>query len=226
MTTRSTRTLLLLAAFLCAACGLAYELSLLTLGQYLVGGGLYQTSVVIGVFVFAMGLGSFAAKPLLRRPAVSFVAVELLLALAGGLSVMGLYAAYSWLDLYTPALLATSLVVGALIGSEIPLLMALLQRVREQAAAESVADLIAVDYIGALAGGLAFPFLLLPFFGQVRGAIVIAAVNLLAALLVLVVLRGAALSRRVLHGVGVAGALVLGTLGLALWWSSQFLVDA
>lgn len=226
MTSRAARALLLLAAFLCAACGLAYELSLLTLGQYLVGGGVYQTSVVVGVFVFAMGVGSFAAKPLLARAAVSFVAVELALALAGGLSVMALYACYSWLDLYTPALLATSLLVGGLIGSEIPLLMALLQQVRAQAAAESVADLVAIDYVGALAGGLAFPFLLLPVFGQVRGAMVVAAVNLLAAVLVLVVLRGAALSRRALGVMAGLGTVVLLVLATALWGAGQFLVDA
>jgi spermidine synthase len=225
VTPRPARALLLFAGFLCAACGLVYELALITLGQYLAGGGIYQTSVVLGVFVCAMGLGSLASKPLLTRAALSFAVVELALALAGGLSVLALYACYAWLDLYTPALLATSVVVGSLIGAEIPLLMALLQQIRKQDAAESVADLIAVDYVGALAGGLAFPFVLLPLFGQVRGAIVVAAVNLLAAAVV-VVLRGGGFGRRTRRVLGAAAGLVVTVLGLAAWGTGQFLIDA
>jgi len=222
---RAARVVLLAAVFLCAACGLVYELALITLGQYLVGGTIYQTSLVLGVFVCAMGLGSFASKPLLPRAAAGFAFVELALALAGGLSVLALYAAYSWLDLYTPALVATSVVVGGLIGAEIPLLMALLQRIRAQDAGEATADLFAVDYVGALAGGLAFPFLLLPVFGQVRGAVVVALVNLLAAVVIVVLLRHA-LSRRARRAVtaGVlAVAVALGFAGLA---AGSFLVSA
>ncbi|BAU84391.1 spermidine synthase [Streptomyces laurentii] len=47
-------------------------------------------------------------------------------------------------------------------------------------AAGTVADLFAADYVGALAGGLAFPFLLLPWLGQLTGALVTGAVNALA----------------------------------------------
>ena len=222
---RAARVVLLAAVFLCAACGLVYELALITLGQYLVGGTIYQTSLVLGVFVCAMGLGSFASKPLLPRAAAGFALVELALALAGGLSVLALYAAYSWLDLYTPALIAASVVVGGLIGAEIPLLMSLLQRIRAQDAGEATADLFAVDYVGALAGGLAFPFLLLPVFGQVRGAIVVALVNLLAAVVIVVLLRHALSprARRAVTGGVVAVALSLGVAGLA---AGSFLVSA
>ncbi len=222
---RAARVLLLAAVFLCAACGLVYELALITLGQYLVGGSVYQTSLVLGVFVCSMGLGSFASKPLLPRAAAGFAAVELALALAGGLSVLALYAAYSWLDLYTPALIATSVLVGALIGAEIPLLMSLLQRIRQQDAGQAAADLFAVDYVGALAGGLAFPFLLLPVFGQVRGALVVAAVNLLAAVGIVVLLRHA-LSPRARRAIAVAVLAVAACLGLAAALSGQFLVSA
>jgi spermidine synthase len=225
ISTRTARIGLLLAVFLCAACGLAYELALITLGQYLVGGTVYATSLVLGVFVCAMGLGSWAAKPLLPRAMVGFAAVELCLATAGGLSVLGLYASYAWLDLAMPAIVATSVVVGGLIGAEIPLLMALLQRVRRQDAGEAVADLVAVDYVGALAGGLAFPFVLLPVFGQVRGALVVAAVNLLAAGVVTALLVRD-LGPRSRRALGAATCVVAVVLGAAGYLAGQFLVDA
>lgn len=214
---RASRGILLLAVFLCAACGLVYELALLTLGNYLAGGGVRETSIVLGVVVASMGLGSLAAKPLLARPLLSFAVVEGALAVVGGLSVLGLYAAYAWLDLYTPALLVASVLIGTLIGAEVPLLMALLQQIRAQDAGGAVADLNAADYLGALAGGLAFPFLLLPAFGQLRGAIVTGGVNLLAAVLVVSWLGSrrtpAQLPRRavaVLTALATVGVVVLG----------------
>ncbi len=211
-----SRGVLLLAVFLCAACGLVYEVALLTLGEYLAGGGVRATSVVLGLIVASMGLGSLAAKQMLRRPLLAFAVVETALAVVGGLSVLGLYAAYAWLDLYIPAVLFASVAIGTLIGAEVPLLMALLQQIRAQDAGEAVADLNAADYLGAFVGGLAFPFLLLPVFGQLRGALVAGAVNLLAAALVVGWLRtagsGPGLPKRttaVLAVLAVAGSLTL-----------------
>jgi spermidine synthase len=230
---RLTRSVLLLAVFLCAACGLVYELALLTLGDYLAGGGVRQTSLVLGLLVCSMGLGSLAAKPMLSRPLLAFALVEGALAVVGGLSVLVLYAAYAWLDLYTPAVLLTSVAVGTLIGAEVPLLMALLQRIRAQDAGEAVADLNAVDYLGALAGGLAFPFLLLPAFGQLRGALVTGAVNLLAAALVVAWLQARSgagrhlrLSRRALAGLTVAGTVGAAALLATAVLAAQFEVTA
>ena len=89
--------------------------------------------------------------------------------------------------------------------------MVLLQRIRRQDAGSAVADLFAADYIGALLGGLAFPFLLLPAFGQLRGAIVVGLINAVAGVLLVVVLFRRDLSRRGLAAVG-AGATTVITL--------------
>lgn len=78
------------SVFVCAACGLVYELALVTLGSYLIGNSVQQTSIVLGVMVCAMGIGSLLAKPLTNRPVYAFAAVEALLGLLGGLSVMAL----------------------------------------------------------------------------------------------------------------------------------------
>ena len=217
---RAARAALLFAAFVCAACGLVYELALVAQGSYLLGDSVTQTSVVLAVMVFAMGLGSLAAKPLQRRAALSFAGVEALLALTGGLSVLGLHAAFAWWNLYWPALIAIALAVGALIGAEIPLLMTLLQRIRRQDAGSATADLFAADYVGALIGGLAFPFLLLPVLGLTRGALVVGAVNALAGAAVVFWLFGRELSRRDRLAVGAA---TLAVLGVASAGSAAFL---
>ena len=226
MNRRWARRAVLAAVFVCAACGLVYELALVALGSYLIGDTVGQASIVLGVMVFAMGLGALATKPLQTRAAIAFGAVELALALLGGFSVLGLYAAFAWLDLYQPAMVAVAFIVGLLIGAEIPLLMVLLQRIRAQDAGTAVADLFAADYVGALLGGLAFPFLLVPVFGQLRGALIVGAVNAAAGLLVVFTLFRDDLSRRARASLGAASVVVGLLLGYAFVSADGFEVTA
>ncbi|WP_231330378.1 polyamine aminopropyltransferase [Actinomadura graeca] len=217
---------MLAAVFTCAACGLVYELALVALGSYLVGNSVTQASIVLSVMVFAMGAGSLLAKPLQGRPVVAFAVVEGALALVGGLSVLALYAAFAWLDLYVPALVVVAFAVGALIGAEIPLLMTLLQRIRRQDAGSAVADLFAADYVGALVGGLAFPFLLLPTFGHIKGALLVGMVNAVAGIAVVLWLfrhRVGRVPRAALWG---AMAAVLAVLGGTYALADRFEVSA
>ncbi|UGY92712.1 polyamine aminopropyltransferase [Streptomyces gobiensis] len=174
------RLLVLGSVFICAACGLVYELELVALASYLVGDSVTQASIVLSVMVFAMGIGSLLAKRLCYRAAAGFGFIEALLALIGGVSAMALYACFAWFGESRIALVGFSLAIGVLIGAEMPLLMTLIQRVRAQDAGGAVADLFAADYVGALVGGLAFPFLLLPFLGQLTGALLVGVVNTVA----------------------------------------------
>ncbi|MER6673740.1 polyamine aminopropyltransferase [Streptomyces sp. NPDC000983] len=182
------RLLVLACVFVCAACGLVYELELVALASYLIGDSVTQASVVLSVMVFAMGLGSLVAKRLRWHAAAGFGAIETVLALVGGCSAPALYAVFAWTgDWGGPwsegprvLLVAFSLAIGLLIGAEVPLLMELIQRIRRQDAGGAVADLFAADYVGALVGGLAFPFLLLPLLGQLTGSLITGAVNAVA----------------------------------------------
>ncbi|MFE9092973.1 polyamine aminopropyltransferase [Streptomyces sp. NPDC007264] len=217
------RFLVLAGVFVCAACGLVYELELVALASYLMGDSVTQASVVLSVMVFAMGVGSLAAKRLRCRAAAGFGAVEAALALIGGCSAMALYAVFAWTgDWGGPwsagprcLLAAFSLAIGLLIGAEVPLLMELIQRIRRQDAGGAVADLFAADYVGALVGGLAFPFLLLPLLGQLTGALLTGAVNAVAGGALVLGLFRRDLSRRGRWLLLVANIVVLGLLATA-----------
>ncbi|MFD7923749.1 polyamine aminopropyltransferase [Streptomyces sp. NPDC059740] len=174
------RLLVLLVVFVCAACGLVYELELVALASYLTGDTVTQASVVLSVMVFAMGVGSLLAKRLRCRAALGFGLVEAGLALVGGCSAMALFACFAWLGTSRPVLVGFSFATGVLVGAEVPLLMTLIQRIRRQDLSGAVADLFAADYVGALVGGLAFPFLLLPVLGQLTGVLLTGVVNALA----------------------------------------------
>ncbi|MFG2005823.1 polyamine aminopropyltransferase [Spirillospora sp. NPDC048911] len=226
LTARAARALVLAAVFTCAACGLVYELALVALGSYLVGNSVTQASIVLSVMVFAMGVGSLAAKPLQGRPVVAFAIVEGALALLGGLSVLALYAAFAWLNLYVPALVVVAFLVGALIGAEIPLLMTLLQRIRRQDAGSAVADLFAADYVGALIGGLAFPFVLLPIFGHIKGALLVGVINAVAGIAVVLWLFRRQIGRVARAGLWTGMAAVLVVLGGTYVMADGFEVSA
>jgi spermidine synthase len=207
-----------------------YELELVAFASYLIGDSVTQASVVLSVMVFAMGIGSLAAKRLRWHAAAGFGAIETALALVGGCSAMALYAVFAWTggwggvwsDGPRCLLVAFSLAIGLLVGAEVPLLMELIQRIRRQDVGGAVADLFAADYVGALVGGLAFPFLLLPFLGQLTGALVTGTVNVVAGGALVFGLFRHDLNRRARWTLLLAGVTVLGVLASAAALADEF----
>ncbi|BBZ48445.1 polyamine aminopropyltransferase [Mycobacterium heidelbergense] len=184
------RAVLLAAVAACAACGIIYELALLTLSASLNGGGIVATSLIVAGYIAALGAGALLVKPLLAHAAIAFIAVEALLGIVGGLSAAALYVVFAFLEASvgsTWVLAAGTALIGGLVGAEVPLLMTLLQRGRTARATEAgrtLANLNAADYLGALLGGLVWPFLLLPQLGMIRGAAATGIINLAAAAVV------------------------------------------
>src|ERR1700721_505078 len=167
------RAVLLAAVAACAACGIIYELALLTLSASLNGGGIVAPSLIVAGYIAALGAGALLVKPLLRHAAITFIAVEALLGIVGGLSAAALYVVFAFVDGSTWVLAISTALIGGLVGAEVPLLMTLLQRgtAGTDMAADTgrtLANLNAADYLGALLGGLVWPFLLLPQLGMIR----------------------------------------------------------
>ncbi len=199
------RALLLAAVAACAACGIIYELALLTLSASLNGGGIVATSLIVAGYIAALGAGALAVKPLLAHAAITFIAVEALLGIIGGLSAATLYAVFAFVDEAggsTWVLAVSTALIGGLVGAEVPLLMTLLQRGRAANTAadtgRTLANLNAADYLGALVGGLVWPFALLPHLGMIRGAAATGIVNLVAAAVVAIFLLRRVVSLRAL----------------------------
>ncbi|BBY21231.1 polyamine aminopropyltransferase [Mycobacterium stomatepiae] len=215
------RALLLAAVAACAACGIIYELALLTLSANLNGGGIVATSLIVAGYIAALGVGALLVKPLLRHAGIVFVAVEALLGIVGGLSAAALYAVFAFLDGAigsTWVLALGTALIGGLVGAEVPLLMTLLQQrpggPARNAATDSgrtLANLNAADYLGALVGGLVWPFALLPHLGMIRGAAATGVINLVAAAIVAMFLL-----RRVISTAQLATALCALTAALGL----------
>ncbi|OHC64521.1 MAG: spermidine synthase [Rhodocyclales bacterium GWA2_65_19] len=175
---------LLVSVFIVASCGLAYELIAGALASYLLGDSVMQFSTVIGVYLFAMGIGSWLSKHVAAASVsgllVRFIQIELLVGLLGGLSAGLLFLLFT---LHTGpfrfALYGLVLLIGILVGLEIPLIMRILKR--EVAFKDLVAQVLSVDYIGALAVSVLFPLLLAPHLGLVRSALLFGLLNALVA---------------------------------------------
>jgi spermidine synthase len=213
------RALLLAAVAACAACGIIYELALLTLSASLNGGGIVATSLIVSGYIAALGVGALLVKPLLAHAAIAFIAVEALLAIVGGLSAAALYVVFAFVDGSTWVLALSTALIGGLVGAEVPLLMTLLQRGRLAGASDTgrtLANLNAADYLGALLGGLVWPFLLLPQLGMIRGAAATGIINLAAAAVVSIFLLRHVVSGRQLVTALCALAAALALLGTLL----------
>lgn len=167
--------LLLASVFVVAACGLVYELAAGALASYLLGDSVLQFSTIIGTYLFAMGVGSWLSRYVERQLVAQFLKIELLVGLIGGLMPAALFAAHSMLPpgqqtAFRVLLYALVLLVGALVGLEIPLVMRILKKqFRERYGLKDlVSQVLTFDYLGALVVALAFPLLLVPQLGLVR----------------------------------------------------------
>ncbi|MHA7135069.1 polyamine aminopropyltransferase [Oerskovia turbata] len=173
------------AALLVAVGGIIYELILGTAASYLFGDSVVAFSVATGLTLFGMGIGSLLATRLATNPGLNFVRNEVGLALLGGSSVLILYAAFSLTEVYWLVFVLLSLVLGVGIGVEIPLLVALLKEHGRDESVGLLSKVLAVDYFGALAASLLFPFVMLPYLGLMRTAYAVALLNVLVAVFML-----------------------------------------
>ena len=120
-----------------------------------------------------MGVGSWLSRFLERQLVAQFLRVELLVGLVGGLTPAALFSLQS---ASTPAfrfaLYALVLLVGMLVGLEIPLVMRILKRYAGRSGSGGlkmlVSQVLTFDYLGALVVAIAFPLLLVPQLGLIR----------------------------------------------------------
>jgi spermidine synthase len=205
---------LLAAVLLIAACGLIYELVAGALASYLLGDSVTQFSTVIGTYLFAMGIGSWLSRFVVRNVAERFVGIELLVGAVGGFSSTLLFLAFGYTDGFRVALYTLVLIIGTLVGLEIPLLMRILRERFDFK--DTVANVLTFDYLGALGASLLFPIVLMPHLGLIRTALLFGLINAAVALWTTFLLeaglrrpwrsRAACLVVLAALGVGMAGA--------------------
>jgi spermidine synthase len=167
--------LLFLNVFVIATCGLIYELLAGTLSSYVLGDSVTQFSIIIGIYLFAMGVGSWLSRFIDKNIAERFVEIELSVAVVGGFSAPLLFLSFAHLSYFGIVLYGVVFVIGVLVGLEIPLLMRILKD--ELDFKDLVSRVLAFDYIGALVASLLFPIFLVPKLGLNRTSLLFGMLN-------------------------------------------------
>ncbi len=205
--------LLFANVLLIATCGLLYELLAGTLASYVLGDSVTQFSLIIGLYLSAMGVGAWLSGKITTGLARTFVEVELGVALLGGLSAPLLFLAFARLSWFRLALYGEVFAIGVLVGLEIPLLMRILKD--ELDFKDLVSRIFTFDYLGALIASLCFPLVLVPTLGLVRTSLCAGIINAGVGLWATSLLAPLIDPRRLI-GLRVRGGICLAILGVAL----------
>ena len=168
--------ILLVSVFIIATCGILYELLISSISSYFLGSSILQFSLTIGLFMFFMGVGSYLTRFVNDHLLDTFITIEILLGLVGGLSAIILYFSYSLTEHYYLVAFALIAALGTFIGLEIPLVTRL---VKDHATLkDTIAQVLSFDYVGALVASILFPLVLLPYLGTMRTSFLVGILNL------------------------------------------------
>ncbi|HEX6161191.1 MAG TPA: polyamine aminopropyltransferase, partial [Thermoanaerobaculia bacterium] len=186
--------ILFINVLIIAACGLIYELLAGTVASYVLGDSVTQFSLIIGLYLSALGVGAWLSQFLENELAARFVDIELAVALIGGLSAPLLFLGFARLEWFRLFLYLVVFAIGVLVGLELPILMRILKEHLDFK--ELVSRVLSFDYIGSLVAAVLFPMFLVPRLGLVRTSIVFGLLN------AAVGLYGTYLLRPLLRGIG------------------------
>jgi spermidine synthase len=167
--------ILFLNVLIIAACGLVYELLAGTVASYVIGDSVTQFSLIIGLYLSALGVGAWLSRFIERDLAARFVEVELGVALIGGLSAPLLFFGFARLQWFQLFLFLVVFVIGVLVGLELPILMRILKEHLDFK--ELVSRVLSFDYLGSLFAAVLFPLFLVPRIGLVRTSILFGFLN-------------------------------------------------
>jgi spermidine synthase len=150
-----------------------------------------------------------------------FIQTELLIGLVGGSSAAFLFLLFDHVASFRVLLYGTVVIIGALVGLEIPLLMRILEKHFEFK--ELVAKVFTFDYVGALFASLLFPLVLVPHLGLVQTSFLFGMINVIVAIWTLYLLPREVSNAAFLK---VAGWLLLAGLGLGFVYAEHIVSTA
>ncbi len=184
--------ILKLALFATGLSGIVAEYILCTLATYFLGNSVLQWTMILSIMLFSMGLGSRLSKHINYHLLEKFIIVEFVLSVLVSFCAFFAYLALTYASFNDATLLIVwrfdgvvvyilSILIGLLIGMEIPLVTRLNEAF--ESLQVNISHVMEKDYYGSLLGGLFFAFVGLPFLGLTYTPFVLGAVNFLVAVL-------------------------------------------
>ncbi len=159
-----------------------------------------------------MGVGSYLSKYVETKLLDWFVGIEIFIALLGGFSGLLLYGAYSLTEFYYAIAFCLIALISIGVGMEVPLITRIIKE--NSRLQDALANVLAVDYAGALLASILFPVILLPYLGVMRTAFAVGILHVIVAAYTCVVLAEI-LQLKKLHLLASAASALLLLLGFA-----------
>lgn len=167
--------ILRIAIFATGLSGIVAEYILSTLATYFLGDSVLQWTMIMSVMLFSMGLGSRLSKSIKTNLLEKFIFIEFCLSLLVAFSSLIVYTIAAWSAYTGIVIYGLSILIGMMIGMEIPLVVRLNQEF--QSLRVNISSVLENDYYGSLAGGVFFAFVGLPYLGLSYTPIVLGLVN-------------------------------------------------
>ena len=150
--------LLLVTTLLISICSIIYELIISSISSYLQGDSILQFSITIGLYMSAMGIGSYISKYIKKDLFNKFVFIEMSVGIFGGFSSLILFMVNIYTNIYDLIMYILIILIGIFVGLEIPILTRIIED-NESNVRKNLANIFTFDYMGGLVGSIAFPIL-------------------------------------------------------------------
>ncbi|MGK7395198.1 MAG: polyamine aminopropyltransferase [Candidatus Cyclobacteriaceae bacterium M3_2C_046] len=178
--------ILKLALFATGLSGIVAEYILSTLATYFLGNSVLQWTMIVSIMLFSMGLGSRISKFIDNNLLKKFILIEFTLSILTAFSSLLAYSAAAY-TIYTGFIIySLSILIGILIGMEIPLVIRINQQFEELKI--NVSSILEKDYYGSLAGGVFFAFIGLPLLGLTYTPFILGTINFAVAMILYLML--------------------------------------
>lgn len=170
------------AIFATGFAGIVAEYTLSTLATYFIGNSIFQWTMIVSLMLFCMGLGSRLSKLITKNLIQNFLILEASLSILVAFSSVLVYTLAAVSEYYGIVIYSLSMIVGLLIGLEIPLVVRINKEYEDLKS--NISSILEKDYYGSLIGGIFFAFIGLPILGLSYTPFVLGIINFLVALIV------------------------------------------
>ena len=171
------------AIFATGFAGIVAEYILSTLATYFIGNSIFQWTMIVSLMLFCMGLGSRLSKLITSNLIRNFLILEACLSILVAFSSVLVYTLAAVSQYYGIVIYSLSMVIGLLIGLEIPLVVRINKEYEDLKS--NISSILEKDYYGSLVGGVFFAFIGLPILGLSYTPFVLGIINFLVAIIVL-----------------------------------------
>lgn len=200
--------LLLVTTLLISICSIIYELIISSISSYLQGDSITQFSITIGLYMSAMGIGSYLSKYIKNKLFNRFVFIEMSVGILGGFSSLVLFLANIYTEIYDLIMYILIILIGIFVGLEIPILTRIIEN-NESNVRKNLANIFTFDYIGGLIGSIAFPLLLFPKLGFVTTTLLVGSINIFVALLIILRYRNYIEKYKIVLNISILGLVII-----------------